>query len=562
MKQQFKFRHADEIAGTFVILAMILLVVGVVLTGRSQGWFDGSFKLHVVFDSQDGSFGLQEGAVVQVRSTIAGRVGKIKPTQDGVMGTTLILKERFRPFITTTSVAKIKKKFGVAGDSYVEIERGSGGEEIKDGDTIACVKDEELMVSAQNMLAEIEKSLLPMFEEVQQIVTNVSSIVEKVDKGKGIAGAVVSDEELRDDLTDIVAHMEGVANDIESVVNTVSGLVSNDVSKIVGDVAVMTGQTRELLTNDVPRIMADVPAMQKEVGRILVESRRVIEGVQRHWLLRKYIKHDSDLVPLVPLAIGMTANGDIQQKLAEALVSARQADDMRAIAKNAYNLAVCKLAVGNTNAAEVLNIESRLACRAAGKSEASTCLLEAELAHLQRDFETATKLAKSAVDLVGGKDQETKTEARIMLASIYLDAGDVKAAEKEIKRAQHYSKKLDQPQYGAAIQGVRAGIALRSGKQKDAAAAFIKQADWLRKSEEFGAMATSLRQAADVYSNLNLQDQAAEYYYRAASSLQARGQQTRAGQILDLAEKAAQTADNKLLLKRISQLKTTMHPKD
>jgi tetratricopeptide (TPR) repeat protein len=309
------------------------------------------------------------------------------------------------------------------------------------------------------------------------------------------------------------------------------------------------------MTNDVPRIMAGVPELQDEVGRILVESRRLIEGMQRHWLLRKYIKHDSELVPLVPLAIGMAADKQVRKRLAEALAKARQADDMQAVAKDAYNLAVCKLAVGRTDEAEVLNTEARVACRSAGLSPASTYLLESELARLRRDFETAGKLARSAIDLIDGDDKETKVEARIMLATIYLNAGDTDLARDEIKRAKKLSKKLDQPQYSAAIAGILGGIALREGDQEAAAQAFAGQAGWLRKAGEFGSMATALRQVGDIYSNIDMQASAAEYYYRAAMSLVAQGRRQSAAKLLEQARKAGEAAGDKLLLKRVEQVK-------
>ncbi len=557
MKPSFKFRHADEIAGTFVILAGILFVVAVVLAGRSQGWFEGSFRLKVIFDTTEGSYGLKEGAAVQVRNTVAGRVGKIQPSDEGIMGTTLIIKERFRPFITKTSVAKVKKTFGLAGDAYIEIERGKGGKVIEDGDTISCVKDEELMETAQKMIAEFQASLQPMLDDVQKIVDNVSDILSSIDKGEGVAGAVISDEDMRDDLTQIVSHLNKISADADASVAQVSNLLSNNleqVNGIISDVAVMSGQTRQLMTNQVPRIIEGVPEMQEEVLSTIRESRKLIVGIQHNWLFRKYIKQDSNVVPLIPVVFGAVNDKKLQRRLEKGLGAARQSDDAKAIAHNAYNLAVVHLAEGDLAGADRLNTEARIACRTGKVSPASTYLLEAELARLSRDFKTAASLVRQAQSMLGKKDAETRVESRIILATIYLDAGDVDGAAAELKRAEAGNKKHNLPQYDAAIAGLHAGLCMHQGHQQEAADWFAKQADSLREVEDYGSMATALRQAGDVYSNIDMSASAAEYYYRAAVAIDAAGDSQRAQEILGLAETAAKSAGDALMLKRIHQM--------
>ncbi len=56
-----------------------------------------------------------------------------------------------------------------------------------------------------------------MFEEVQKIVASVAAILSSVETGKGIAGAVVVDSSLRDDLTGIIGHLEGIAADADAI---------------------------------------------------------------------------------------------------------------------------------------------------------------------------------------------------------------------------------------------------------------------------------------------------------------------------------------------------------
>lgn len=48
MKQHFKFRHVNEITGTFVIFVVVAIIAGIVWTGYRQRWFRGTVTLRIV----------------------------------------------------------------------------------------------------------------------------------------------------------------------------------------------------------------------------------------------------------------------------------------------------------------------------------------------------------------------------------------------------------------------------------------------------------------------------------------------------------------------------------
>jgi len=101
-QRPFKFRFASEIAGSFVLLALFLVLAGIVFAAHYQGWFEGTFTLKTKFTTEEGSYGLQEGSEVRVRNAVAGKVGKIRPTADGGMELTFEIQKRFRRFVRKT----------------------------------------------------------------------------------------------------------------------------------------------------------------------------------------------------------------------------------------------------------------------------------------------------------------------------------------------------------------------------------------------------------------------------------------------------------------------------
>lgn len=207
-EKAFKFRFASELAGAFVLVSCLLLIVGIFVAGRGQGWFEGKFVLHVEFvredgtPSEEGSLGLKEGDEVWVLNTAAGRVGKIMPSAEGQMRTTFIIKNRFRPFVRKDAIARVKRKFAVAGDTFAEILMGKA-EPMQSGDVIRCRKEEDITDTAQKVLRQVQSVALPMVEQVQQILQNVNALT------RDAAPALGQMQQLLEHANAITAEIEG-----------------------------------------------------------------------------------------------------------------------------------------------------------------------------------------------------------------------------------------------------------------------------------------------------------------------------------------------------------------
>ncbi len=557
MNREFKFRHANEIAGVFVIGAAVLFVLGIVFAGRSQGWFEPRFTLNVVFGTTEGSFGLQEGAPVMVRNTQAGRVGPVIPTPDGLMGTTLVLKDRFRPFITTDSVARIKKKFGVAGDSYVDIPRGQGVI-ITDEAYIECVKDEELLETAQKMLADVQTNIMPILAKAEAIITSVASILDQVDTGKGVAGAAIGDSRLRDNVTATVANIEAITASAENTVGTVNTLMSNEVATVMANVGVLSAQTVDLMSDEVPLLAGETLKLQAELTRTLSETRRLIGGLQRHWLLRKYVDHEPARLSLITGIPGGDPDPARREALASALAEARMADDPALIRLSAYNLAVDALAGNATELVADLLQEIRFSARLAGAElTAPEQLLAAELSRRTGDLEQAAVAAEAVVGATRGRrERALQAEAWMLLTAVYTDSGNATGARMALKETERAVKRddADATLPRAALAGLEAGLALLEGNLAAAAAAYAAQADRLRVAGSHSGMTEAQQRAADLYATLGMSSSAATYYLRAAGGLQARGLDTEAARVLESAQAQASFSGDELLMARIADM--------
>ncbi|MCX6991902.1 MAG: MlaD family protein [Kiritimatiellaeota bacterium] len=177
MDKTFKFRFVNEITGAFVLLAIAVLIAGIFLAGRAQGLFEPKFRLHTVFQAEEGTYGLKKGSEVRIRDTVAGNVIRINPTMEGTIEATFELKASFHGFVRTNSVAVVKKTLIVAGDSFVDISIGNRQFPLMpDGSLIACTLDKDITKQALLVLEELRARLLPTLEKVNAVLDELPAL--------------------------------------------------------------------------------------------------------------------------------------------------------------------------------------------------------------------------------------------------------------------------------------------------------------------------------------------------------------------------------------------------
>lgn len=316
MSQSFRFRYANEIAGGFVLLGILLLVVGIYTAGHAQGWFQKKLVLHVRFDADKGTYGLQEGAEVRILGTLAGRVGEIQPSPEGGMESTLILQGKFSKFVRTDSVAKVSKKFEVAGDAFINITLGSQAHPlVMSGDYIKCEQDVELIEAAKKMVDDFRRAAVPMLDEFSMILSNVNSVTRQIEQKEGTAGRLIGDPEWASQVDGIVrdirqtsAQLPFMAAKIDGVMTNVQALAASlkdtagEFPKIAGDAA---GVVRDVhgMTGGLTGQVANVQAVLLQAESMLRETQILVEGIQKHWLVRSYIKEGESTPLQLPLPV-------------------------------------------------------------------------------------------------------------------------------------------------------------------------------------------------------------------------------------------------------------------
>jgi phospholipid/cholesterol/gamma-HCH transport system substrate-binding protein len=295
MGKPFKFRYVNEIAGGFVLLVAALLVAGVLLAGHAQRWFTPTHRLALTFPAE-GSLGLQKGAEVQVLGTQVGSVEEITVAEDGNMAARVTIRGDFFRFVRSDSKALVKKKFGLAGDAYVEITKGVGGV-LPAGATLMCTKDTELIEMLQDVVKQVKEATLPAIEQarkaveeytnlgvdlrnpegnLQQLLTHLNNIAGELEKGEGTAGKLLRDPALANELQGITAKINDALGEVQVSLRSLSDTM-----------AVVKGEAE------------DLPGVVLQTRETMRETEKLIVAIQKHWLLRGYVEQSepSTLIP-------------------------------------------------------------------------------------------------------------------------------------------------------------------------------------------------------------------------------------------------------------------------
>ncbi len=305
MKQRFKFRHVNEITGTFVILVVLVLIAAIVWTAYNQRWFRRTVTLRIVLP-EAGAAGIRQGSEVYFLGTLVGTVSDVVVAATGRMEARTSIRSDFFRFVREDSFAVVKKKFGVAGDAYFDITRGEGQPLPKKNASIVC---KELPGTLEATIEEARRAVLPVLERLSVGLDTWTTLGENLSTGAGAWTRLGTDlGESRQHLDQLIARVDGLAAGVEQGKGTAGKLLTDpaiadelktildkgnasmdQLQGILKDVQV-AGADLSVVSEALAVEAKDLPGLVLQTQQTLHELERLIEGIERHWLIRKYIE--------------------------------------------------------------------------------------------------------------------------------------------------------------------------------------------------------------------------------------------------------------------------------
>ena len=329
--QHTRFRYANQVVGIFVILSVIIFGTAFLFSGNVREWLDPGERIKVILPS-DGLFGLSEGAEVEILGTKAGKVTRIVINPDQEMHAEVQIQSEMKAFVRRDSTAVIRKKYGVAGDSYLHIARGSGAPLDWDYAVITAVADRAPTESMGAILDDLRARVFPILDDTQQairafltmveelqdpegdmhqLLANLNTISGKISRGEGTAGQLLSEDTLMKEIEALVSQLnenmtrlEPLFDDLKTTVGNVSK-ISAKFNKQSKDLPEITLKFKEVLvsakavmddlsqtTPQLPGIAKNmndatdsIPVLMLQTQQVMAELELLLKQLQSSWLL-------------------------------------------------------------------------------------------------------------------------------------------------------------------------------------------------------------------------------------------------------------------------------------
>jgi phospholipid/cholesterol/gamma-HCH transport system substrate-binding protein len=291
MDERFKFRRVNEITGTFVLVVVAVLVATVMWAGHSQRWFKSRVTLRIVLP-EAGAAGIRQGSEVYFLGTLVGSVSDVIVDTTGRMEAEANIRRDFFRFVRADSSAVVKKQFGVAGDSFFEITRGQGRPLPEKNASIVC--NEQFQSALESAIEEIRRETLVVLKKtgtgldawtrlgvdldesqqhLDQVIVRLENMTAGVEAGKGTVGKLITDPALADEAQNLLARANETMSELQGVVTNLNVAAARlpDITGAVADGA------------------KDLPGLVRQTQTTMRELERLIEAMQRTWLLRKHV---------------------------------------------------------------------------------------------------------------------------------------------------------------------------------------------------------------------------------------------------------------------------------
>jgi phospholipid/cholesterol/gamma-HCH transport system substrate-binding protein len=279
-----------------------------VWTGRSQRWFKGKVTLRIVLP-EAGAAGIRQGSEVYFLGTLVGSVSDVIADTTGRMEAEANIRRDFFRFVRADSSAVVKRKFGVAGDSFFEITRGEGQPLPEKNASILC--KEQFQSALEAAVEEVRREAMLVLKKVNggldtwtqlgadlgetrqhldELTVRLGKMAAGVEAGNGTVGRLIADSTLSDDAQKLLKQANRAMGELQGVVTNLSGAVKN-----VRDGTVRLPEITDAMANETK----DLPGLVQQTQTSMRELERLIEGMQRHWLLRKFV-NQTNPPPLHP----------------------------------------------------------------------------------------------------------------------------------------------------------------------------------------------------------------------------------------------------------------------
>jgi len=274
--------------GIFISVGIAVFIAAIYFIGEKQQLFRSTFRLTGVFADVAG---LQAGNNVRLSGINVGTIENISIISDTSVRVEILVDESIRKFIKKDAIAIIGSE-GLMGNKILIINPGTGGKkEIENNDVIQTAPP----INMDDILISLKSTM----DNASDITSDLSTITNNIQSGKGTIGRLIMDKSWRENFDSTFANfkkgsarfvtlmdkeneVDGILLALKSTIENTSNITS-DLSKITNSLQSGEGTIGRLLMNTSSAQNFDSTMVNLKEGS--AELKLLLEKAQGSWLL-------------------------------------------------------------------------------------------------------------------------------------------------------------------------------------------------------------------------------------------------------------------------------------
>ena len=284
---RLSYSAQEKLAGTFVLIAVGLLVWLLLSSQKTQNLFEDEITLYATMSSIQA---VNKDTDVIISGLNIGSVSDVNIDDENHVVITMSILKKYQKLIRTDSTAELLDfKFAMLGKSVIEISVGSPQlPVIEDGSTLTIkesfnlvqlvAKFEPVLVTLQDSIEKISDILQAIDPQkigdnlgnLDSISSDLKVITQQIRQGKGVAGNAIFNEDMQDDVVTTTANLKQLTEQTRGILE----------------------QTRILLIS-LQQQVDEMPELTDKVKPLLDEADKTIKATQKIWPLSGSIPKDN-----------------------------------------------------------------------------------------------------------------------------------------------------------------------------------------------------------------------------------------------------------------------------
>ena len=265
-------RNIEVLVGLFLLGSMAVLLGMVIFFAGKRQAFEERLEIQARFRKVAG---LETGATVRLSGINVGKVVSVEFDRSGLVLVRMEILRKYQEWVRTDSKARITSA-GLLGDKVMDISVGSSDAEVLEENAILPSEDPigvgELIELARPAIADLEitisnlslltTGLADARDRFGNILENVGSITEKIDRSEGLLGKLITDREAAEDFLALVGKARGMAEDV--------GVVAENLAVFSKDLPALSSKAQGL--------MADLKEASAMLGDMATKGSTTVEN--------------------------------------------------------------------------------------------------------------------------------------------------------------------------------------------------------------------------------------------------------------------------------------------